>query len=235
MIVVLNTYKRIHLLKRQIKAVQAQGVFVEIFIWRNDSEPDYKFDGLNWCTAGGNKGVWKRFYYAHEQESEFYWILDDDTIPGKNYLRFCLDNWQDSFGVVSSSGFRFETKDLTLANWNKRTQLGWKSRNTSFVRCDWPGHSWIITRKVLDEFVNSRPLVSERFSGEDVHLAFSAQKLGFDSFVSPYPKDNSYWGSTEPDNGNDSAANWRVNGMREKMLSNICTYRDAGWRWVIDG
>tara|TARA_A100001234_G_scaffold148456_1_gene130637 strand:+ start:1101 stop:1418 length:318 start_codon:yes stop_codon:yes gene_type:complete len=90
--IILNTYKRTKYLNKQLKAIKKQSVKVnEILIWQNkyygkkNKQKDIIFASSNY-----NFGVWARFAFALNSKSEFVCILDDDTIPGKNWLKNCL-------------------------------------------------------------------------------------------------------------------------------------------------
>jgi GT2 family glycosyltransferase len=87
--VVLNTYKRLDLLEKQIESLLKQTIIPkEIFIWNNSSMPldSNKFVHekipIIVFNSSMNFGVWSRFSVALNSESRFVAVMDDDTIPG---------------------------------------------------------------------------------------------------------------------------------------------------------
>ena len=112
--VVLNIYKRLEYLEEQIKAINNQSVKVsEIIIWQNGTE-ERKIPNLDpsikHIYSTHNFGVWSRFSAALNSKNEFICIFDDDTIPGKNWIKNCLNTIQKYEGLLGSRGVRFASK-----------------------------------------------------------------------------------------------------------------------------
>lgn len=233
MIAILNTYQRPQMLTSQIEAIKGQTVKTEIVIYRNDDWPE----DFPYQTFGriGNYGVWPRFSLpvAEQLDSEFYLVLDDDTIPGKKWVECCLNAYQDKPGVYCASGFVFLTPDYGLDNWSQKRQIGWIDPRPTIQRVDWPGHSWFFDRQVAEKFSEIPPYTNYSTCGEDIHLAFCAQKLGQDCWVLPQMSKETC-GSLYGKQGNDLVALWRQPGQRQRMSECINAYRFAGWKWMID-
>ena len=114
--VVLNIYKRLEYLEEQIKAINNQSVKVsEIIIWQNGTE-ERKIPNLDpsikHIYSTHNFGVWSRFSAALNSKNEFICIFDDDTIPGKNWIKNCLNTIQKYEGLLGSRGVRFASKKI---------------------------------------------------------------------------------------------------------------------------
>lgn len=230
-ICVLTTYQRRRLFSQQVSAVLGQTVPAEVVIWRNDSwDEDLPFPSYG---REGNLGVWPRFLFLKEIPASFYIVLDDDTIPGKNWLANCLDAYNKEPAVYSAFGFRFLSKQYRLSNWDSRKAVGWPSPTDTLERVDWPGHSFFFDNLTLQKFCGEPRIKDYSTCGEDVHLAYCAQKLGRNCYVLPQIGEGNL-GSVVGDAGNDKYALWRMPGQRKRMSECINAYRFAGWKWCLD-
>ena len=83
--VILNVFRRSKSLEQQLAAIRAQSVPVDkILVWENgvESVPEALREGLIISRANENLGVWARFAYALNADTDFILMLDDDTIRG---------------------------------------------------------------------------------------------------------------------------------------------------------
>lgn len=196
--VVLNAYKRLDLLNRQIDSLQEQTVLpLEIIIWNNSGEnlgklqrqdvPVIVFD------SGRNLGVWARFAVALNSKSKYIAIFDDDTIPGKNWFENCLNNIGDGNRLLGTRGLRF----LSDKNYSPFESFGWDNPNENLVEVDIIGHAWFFERRLLSAFWgNYENRYEDDYCGEDIHLSYSIQRIGCKSFVPPHRLDDKdSWGS----------------------------------------
>jgi len=201
--IVLNGYKRPHVLKRQLSALRNQTVEPnEILIWRND--PASRIVDLKFSLAGplsakvtksdNNFGVWARFSYALMAKSEFVCVIDDDTIPGKLWLENCLASFRSRPGLYGTIGVRFNS---SRGYDGHQTRLGWDNPNEKIERVDIVGHSWFFPKDYLGLFWREFPTVIPISAGEDIHFSYTLQKYGgIDTLVPPHPVDNQeMWGS----------------------------------------
>jgi len=196
--VVLNAYKRLEVLNRQIEALRNQSVMPsEIFIWNNsgvelkitnaEELPIIVFD------SGKNLGVWARFSVALNSKSSFIAIIDDDTIPGKKWFESCLTYIDQGQNLLGTRGLRF----LSEKNYSPYESYGWDNPNDQLIEVDIIGHSWFFDRKLLTAFwSNYDTRYQDDYCGEDIHFSYSIQKMGYKSFVPPHKIDNlETWGS----------------------------------------
>jgi glycosyltransferase involved in cell wall biosynthesis len=196
--VILNCYKRPDTLNQQIAALEAQSVAPhEILIWQNkgnleDFQPIQPvLHNHASAVSNFNWGVWSRFAYALNSTGDYICLFDDDTIPGENWLENCLVNHSRQRGVYGTIGVVFH--DLDYRNYKR---YGWAEPNEHAQEVDIVGHSWFFDREVLGKFWSEAPVPQHELSGEDVHLSYSAQKLGLNTYVPPHPRDDlSLWGS----------------------------------------
>lgn len=192
--VILNVYKRSENLQAQLGAIAAQTLPVsETLIWENGEEISAKpFEALR-ARSDSNLGVWARFAFALNSNSEFVWIIDDDAIPGPGWLESAIRTHKRTGGLVGSRGLRFRTK----SSYTLYEEFGPNSPNDQVEEVDIVGHNWVFPREWLGVFWAE---IGSRFhnirAGEDIHLSYATQKhLGVGTFVPPHPANNrTIWG-----------------------------------------
>ncbi len=195
--VVLNAFKRQQYLKQQIDCVLSQTVPAErVLIWNNGSELDLHGYGDLVMVANNshNLGVWSRFSYALNAETEYVCLLDDDTFPAPRFFESCLAQMQREPALLGARGLRF----LTHARYHPFVSFGWDAPNEEAQVVDIVGHAWFFKREWLAAFWRELPgLGTSRLVGEDMHFSFMLQKhLGIRTMVPPHPQsDRSIWGS----------------------------------------
>ena len=198
--VVLNTYKRLDLLEKQIESLLKQTIIPkEIFIWNNSSMPldSNKFVHekipIIVFNSSMNFGVWSRFSVALNSESRFVAVMDDDTIPGEKWFENCISNINDEIVLLGTRGLRFLSKDRYFPY----ESYGWDNPNAEIIEVDIIGHSWFFKRELLTLFWSSYDMrYKDNFCGEDIHLSYVAQIRGYKSYIPPHPPDDlQMWGS----------------------------------------
>jgi len=197
---VLTAFNRRSNLDRQIKAIQHQSHKVEkIFVWVNGSgDPLSRFAQENAmiCESNFNFGVWARFAHALNADTEFVWIVDDDTIPGPGWLESALATFAESPGVIGSRGLRFHSKRSYLLY----DEVGPNNPNLGTERVDIVGHNWIFPTEWLSVFFQEFPnRFPNKLAGEDIHLSYAVQKhLQLGTYVPPHhPENRDSWGELE--------------------------------------
>tara|TARA_Y100000739_G_scaffold218481_1_gene215908 strand:- start:515 stop:1396 length:882 start_codon:yes stop_codon:yes gene_type:complete len=195
--VVLNGYKRQEFLNYQINAVKNQTIQPsEILIWNNGDYIDYGDFDKNIVIANSSKnfGVWSRFSFALNAETEYICVLDDDTMPGKSFFENCLSTMKISPGLLGARGLRFFSKN----RYQPHKSYGWDNPNEELKVVDIVGHAWFFKREWLCYFWRELPLYnSSRMVGEDIHFSYTLKKYaGINTIVPPHPlKNKEYWGS----------------------------------------
>jgi len=194
--VVLNSFKRQHVLQSQIQAVLAQTVPIErILVWNNGvSLSHLELDSsVVVANCSENLGVWSRFAFALNSETEFVCVLDDDTFPEPGFFRNCLDQMAIRPALYGARGLRF----LTRTRYQPYHSFGWDSPNETAEEVDIAGHAWFFRREWLGVFWKELPNIgSSRTVGEDMHFSFMLREyLGIPTFVPPHPINNKgVWG-----------------------------------------
>ena len=195
--VVLTAFKRQQYLKQQIDCVLSQTVPVgRVLIWNNGAELDLHGYGDNVMVANNshNLGVWSRFAYAINAETEYVCMLDDDTFPAPRFFESCLQQMEREPALLGARGLRF----LSAVRYHPFVSFGWDAPNEKAEVVDIVGHAWFFKREWLGTFWRELPpLGTSRLVGEDMHFSFMLQKyLGIRTMVPPHPvSDPSIWGS----------------------------------------
>jgi glycosyltransferase involved in cell wall biosynthesis len=195
--VVLNAFKRQQYLKQQINCVQSQTVPASrVLIWNNGEELSLHGYGDKVMIANNshNLGVWSRFAYAINAETEYVCILDDDTFPAPRFFESCLQQMGREPALLGARGLRF----LSASRYHPFVSFGWDAPNEQAEVVDIVGHAWFFKREWLGVFWRELPpLGTSRLVGEDMHFSFMLQKhLGIRTMVPPHPvAEPAIWGS----------------------------------------
>ncbi len=194
--VVLNVFRRSANYEAQLAAIKAQTHPVrEILVWENGNEAVSPETASVHARSSKNLGVWARFAFALNATSEYVWMIDDDSIPGPEWLENALQTHRITGGLVGSRGLRFRTTD----SYTLYDEFGPNSPNPEIVEVDIVGHNWIFPKSWLSHFWNYG---SARFphdlAGEDIHLSFVVQQeLHAGTFVPPHSeKERPKWGES---------------------------------------
>ena len=165
-------------------------------VWENgeDKLPLHLMNGITVARSTKNFGVWARFAYALNSESEYICIFDDDTIPGSRWIENCLNTMQATPGLLGTRGIIFENG----MSYSMHSDVGVHSPNENTVEVDIVGHSWFFKKIWLEnfwsEYSNKFP---NNLAGEDIHFSYVIQKhLGLPTLVPKHPKNQpEFWGS----------------------------------------
>jgi len=201
---IINIFRRGHVLDEQINAITQQSVPPKsIIIWNNGNReidltkyknnPFFKVFDSNY-----NSGVWSRFIISQLADTEYICIFDDDTIPGNNWFKNCLNCMSEKEALYGTIGVVF--KDTNKYDILRR--YGWDcanfGNNTTSKPVDIVGHSWFFKKEWISYFTRECPKVNEYFSvGEDMTFSFMLQKYAnIATYVPPHPSnDMSLFGS----------------------------------------
>jgi hypothetical protein len=197
---ILNTWQRPHTLQDQVEAISKQTVKCdELMVWQNQPTDPKNVFHLQDDTGSTkishnnyNYGVWARFAFALNAKSDYICLLDDDTIPGIDWTKNCIENIEKENGLYGTVGVIFnDTKYQSFE------RFGWPNPNEEKKQVDIVGHSWFFHRDLLSAFWRETGPPLNNICGEDVHFSYSIQKyLGLNTYVPPHPKEDlELWGS----------------------------------------
>ena len=199
-ICILNVFKRFEHFEEQLNAILSQTIPPKkIIIWNNNPDINlnkYVSDNIIILNSSQNLGVWARFFSLYFLLSgEFVCVFDDDTIPGCNWFKNCVDTMNCYNALLGTIGVIFNQGD----RYNTLRRFGWDGV------CDYPkivdivGHSWFFKKEWISTIIKELPNIDKEYliCGEDIHLSFILQKyLNIPTIVPPHPESNtSLWGS----------------------------------------
>ena len=226
--VLLCAYKRVQYLDRQVEAIKKQSVEVkDVVVWNNGALlSDKQRDGLIVIDSPKNWGVWARFTFALELQSEFICVIDDDTIPGHDWLKNCLQSMEIREGLYGTCGVVFKHEK----NRNPHIKYGWSKPSANILQVDMIGHSWFFKKEWL-RFYHGEERLGHSTCGEDYHFSYALQAQGIGTYVPPHPKDErSMWGSLQPEFNDDKHGLSRSSKEETKKVETHARYLQAGWR-----
>jgi len=213
--VILTLYKRPYTLIEQLIAIQNQSIQPEsIILWKNYAEniflpeiPENLKKNLTIIDSTNNFGVWARFSLGLLAKTKYVCIFDDDTIPGKDWFKNCLDTMKVKRGLLGTIGIIFKEGN----NYEGKVRYGWDGPSENIEQVDIVGHSWFFEREWLSELWKFNPDYDTMLcAGEDIAFSYQLQQIGINTYVPPHPVNNiNLWGSipnTAWKYGNDNAS-----------------------------
>lgn len=194
--VILNFYKRPHVILEQLQAVRNQTIPPnKIIIWKNSVDnielpAEVKNDtSLIIIDCNTNLGVWPRFAAALLSNTPFVCVFDDDTIPGKKWFENCLNTMEKVNGLLGTIGLIFK-KESELYE-NEYPRMGWEGMNNDIQQVDIVGHCWFFKREWLPLLWTVNPDYDLFFrTGEDMGFSWALQQYGINTYVPPHPRDD---------------------------------------------
>ena len=237
---ILNVYKRIEYFEEQLNAVLSQSIPPKrIIIWNNNPDINlstYEKDNIIVLDSSQNLGVWARFFSQYFLMSgEYICVFDDDTIPGSNWFKNCLNTINKHNALLGTVGVIFKKGCV----YNHETRFGWVSGCDDSKMVDIVGHSWFFRKEWISTFIKELPNIDEKYltCGEDIHLSYVLQKyLNIPTIVPPHPlNDRSLWGAIEDKSwkyGIDKNAISCQPGYHVKFTEAFKNYIDKGFETI---
>lgn len=245
--VILNVYKRMYTLNSQIQAILNQSVNIkeeDIHIWINTNETGFedfkiKYDKVKFYHCNYNTKFFGRFTIPLLCKTEFIAVFDDDIIPGKDWLKNCLENIEKKVGIYGGSGIL-----LRGNTYSPHTKVGWNGIwcgicPNEAVQVDLVGHAWFF-RQEHSKFMWMEQIPSWD-NGEDMFFSYIAQKNGINTYVPPHPLNNKdLWSNIRElsmtdnvDWGSDENSHWIKNKNHTNDRNNLVKLLiSKGWKPV---
>lgn len=198
---ILNVFRRPDNLALQINAILGQSIPPKaIFIWNNGNynidlsiyKNNHTFFKVFDCNY--NSGVWARFMISQLAETPYICIFDDDTIPGKNWFKNCLNCMNIKEALYGTIGVIYKNE----TNYQVYKRYGWDGYTTIPKPVDIVGHSWFFKKEWINYLLREPSKVNEYFCvGEDMTFSYMLQKYAnIATYVPPHPEnDLSLFGS----------------------------------------
>jgi len=226
------------MLEKQIDAVLNQSITVlpeNIHVWYNASDVEQfppNSNSIKTYNCNWNTKFFGRFTLPLLCNTEYVAIFDDDLLPGKDWLRNCINtmNTKGHNGIMGGSGIL--VGDLS----RKFVKYGWNGiHNTEPQRVDFVGQAWVFRNEWSKYMWYEKPYSWD--NGEDIMFAYLAQKYGgINSFVPPHPEDNTDLWCTSTrismEVGRDENASWRRGGHTQIRKEIITHCINNGWKII---
>jgi len=237
--VILNCYKRPHMLERQIQAIKDQSISVKIeniHVWYNRSDMAQHFPQdktIKTYACSWNTKFFGRFTIPLLIRTPYVSLFDDDVLPQKDWLKNCLETIEkpESNGILGGSGVIIKTKSYIPFD-----KVGWNGQHLDITRrVDLVGHAWFFRQEWTKYLWYEKPFTWD--NGEDIMFSYLAQKYGgINTFVPPHPENNKdLWSSDVKvgnEVGNDINASW-IKGSHYPERNKICVHCvNNGWKTV---
>lgn len=235
---IINGYKRSYNVDSIILSLLSQSYPVKsIYVWWNSPNEACKSLFCNSqfvhnIISQKNIGVWARFTFALNSDTDYIVIFDDDTIPGIQWIENCISH--ASLGLLGTVGLVYRDRK----HYMNHVRYGWPNPNISPVEVDIVGHSWFFKRVWLSAyFAELPPLSGFSFFGEDIHFSYVLQKyLKLPTYVPPHPPSNvDLWGSLDGNLGTDQYALSMSRDAASKWDIPFHYYLSRGFRLLVDG
>ena len=188
--VILNGYRRPYNLPMQIDSIKNQSIKPEqVWLWINDHEDNRNIDfsNLGLDKVFKNDYNWKfygRFAAALLADTEYVAIFDDDTVPGENWFKNCLEVMKEKEGILGSAGVILNSERYMLHD-----RCGWPTMNEETEEVDLVGHAWFFKREWLQYLWREKPFTWD--NGEDIQFSYLSQKYGnIKTYCPPHPKND---------------------------------------------
>lgn len=211
---ILNTYKRPQYLQEQLTAIKDQTIKSdEIWLWNNNCNFRERIKpslltGVKIFDCNTNWGFYGRFGIATLVRTDFVCLFDDDTIPGVNWYKNCLNTFNTNNGIIGGAGLRL----LDVKKYRPNSRHGWPTPTDTSTEVDLIGHSWFLPSDYIRMYMFRRRPIWDNC--EDMHLSAMCQIYGgIKSYTAPHPQnDITLWSSLKATQyGNDAVASHRQN------------------------
>ena len=121
-----------------------------------------KYPELKHIKSDINTGIFSRFAYPLCIDSEYFIVLDDDCVYGKNWIQICYDTHIKYNSIVSGTGRKLSGNKYNNFNSDLEVDFGC---HCWFVKKEWLKYMWRIEPK-------------NYFNGEDIHLSATCKIFG---------------------------------------------------------
>jgi len=169
---ILVTYKRPQLLAEQVEHVRSQVDEIIITHEVNEVTSKFNFSGYDkLITYDTNISHLKqKFWSALAADNEYVVILDDDIIPGRNWISSCMKH---KLGVYGSWGIILRDNLYH----NRRVVA-------NHIQVDMIGHSWFMPTKYI-AYIFREQVPSWCHHADDLWVAYRMQQADIPLYVVP--------------------------------------------------
>lgn len=220
-ITILTAYKR-NYFQQQIESLKSQTVKIDkIIILQNEKHIDLTciketFPDIYIISSDYNTKYWGRYAIASICNTEYILMMDDDIIPGKQWIENCFRMNQTENCIVCGNG-----RDI-----NNIEAIGDSGRVDKDTQMAFGGHSWFFRKEWVKYILNEKPV--SLYTGEDI--AFCALSKIHGGITTWIPEQHGETSSHKENYSGDQHASFRT-GNWDEARKNICKYYvNKGWK-----
>jgi hypothetical protein len=241
--VILNIWKRKHLEEQLLHILNQTVLPAEIWIIHYEHHVDIapvvercreKFPAIQMINSDKNLKYFGRFSIAINVTTTFVWLLDDDVIPGQQWIENSVAKCEELQSIITCTGRIIPKNDYRPERWrfgsHYRHFIGDSTKGKDLNYCeedtrvDYGCNSYFFKAAWLKAYWSVWPVTF--LSGEDIHLSATCMReLGVKTTVLQQ--------LTQEDTGNikrpygwDDNASWKNNSFLD--------YREQVFRYHID-
>lgn len=163
----------------------------KILIWNDNDEPPGKYlnpddfdDDVEIVNSNTNRWcTWAGFMMAFCFDTDFVAVVDDDTLPGRKWFEFCLNNIGCGKQIFSGFGIKLVSNKYD----DRKAWFSRVSKEVNFVKVDMAGQSYFFPKDAIIPLFTMRPPFW--YNNVDLHFSFMARKAGYKIFV-PFPTES---------------------------------------------
>lgn len=242
---ILNIWKRDHLHEQIESLLNQTQIPYEIWILQCRSYIDIrtvlrKYPFVHFIHSTKDLKYFGRFSLAHHVESEYVFIIDDDVIPGVNWLENCQRICKEKNAIVASAGRIIPDNNLYPERLSNVSSSFVADVNPLFMRnhserdtvVDFGCNSWFFKTEWLNEFWKIAPYAMD--TGEDIHLSASCKIASNIPTIVPAQIDEHSTGNLKKHYGQDALASWKTNNFLDKragIIKHLTTQH--GWKPIL--
>ena len=182
--VLLTVYKRDNIRKQLLRMERQTLQPAKYIIFQNEdhvgipSIRDLNGVPVDLIRKKENTKYFGRFEHLLSESTDAFAVLDDDILPGSNFLSHYRSIQLLTQGIVGGNG----RIGINNPNRDKITQPRDFGPRFCTRKVDFVGHAWFFEAQSLKDMWSIEPLTID--TGEDMHLCFSAYlRSGKESFV----------------------------------------------------
>lgn len=231
---VIQTYGRPDNLKNQIRSLKGQSIPPEEIIVlhvENEHTNEFNFGEANDVYFVSDPGPRTHMIgaLAHDNDTDFISLLDDDIIPGGRWYEFAVECFERHPGIYGGSVGMYY--DGVQKRRHRSYYPDSHSGSDAFVQVDFVGQHWFLTPEQLSYFFKYTMPFEVSSGDDDIWLGYCAYKEGIKCIVPPFPGgEQMKWGTIgRPNSGDETALHNRYEDHAEDRQKLIEWCRDNGW------
>jgi len=175
-LVILTQYKRNHI-EKQLEILSNQSKKPDyLVVFQNENHVNItklkeKYNFIH-IKSDYNTKFFGRFAACFPFPVDICIVMDDDIIPGKNFVENYVNQCIELNAIIGGNG-RFGYFNNNKSKLNQPNETGIR---TNYKLVDFVGHIWCFKKEWLHYMFTNSPYTYD--TGEDMHLCYSAKVLG---------------------------------------------------------